>query len=311
MITFKGVADLKRKKRRRRKNVTQQNKINRKPKRRISVPRISVAVILLIYLSNFLIDVIGNIATALTSDNKNEKNKIPKTTLVSIQEYTAPPEYFIEYNESKKATAPQITTTPLPSASYDSNSIKVAYIYQEPELPTGCEITSLTMLLNFLGYDVDKTTLADDYLTMDYTASVGFDKAFIGNPRWDGGYGCFAPVIAETAQKYLNDQNSSYTAKNISGTDFEKLYSYIDQGKPVIVWNSMYQLDVEKYFCYYDENKTPVYWYANEHCVLLTGYDKTENTVTVADPLSGLMKYNTDRFKYLYDTLEKQAVIIE
>lgn len=37
-------------------------------------------------------------------------------------------------------------------------------IMQMPELPTGCEITALTMVLNYYGFDVDKVTLATEYL---------------------------------------------------------------------------------------------------------------------------------------------------
>ena len=37
-------------------------------------------------------------------------------------------------------------------------------ILQMPELPTGCEITALTMMLNYYGYTVDKTVMASDYL---------------------------------------------------------------------------------------------------------------------------------------------------
>ena len=35
--------------------------------------------------------------------------------------------------------------------------LDVDAIYQRPELPTGCEVTSLTALLQYLGFDVDKT----------------------------------------------------------------------------------------------------------------------------------------------------------
>lgn len=38
------------------------------------------------------------------------------------------------------------------------------WLGQYPELPTGCEITSLTSVLNYYGYDVDKEVMADDYL---------------------------------------------------------------------------------------------------------------------------------------------------
>ena len=35
---------------------------------------------------------------------------------------------------------------------------------QYPELPTGCEITAMTMVLNYYGYNVDKVTMALDYM---------------------------------------------------------------------------------------------------------------------------------------------------
>ena len=37
-------------------------------------------------------------------------------------------------------------------------------IEQYPELPTGCEITAMTMVLNYYGYNVDKVTMALDYM---------------------------------------------------------------------------------------------------------------------------------------------------
>lgn len=37
-------------------------------------------------------------------------------------------------------------------------------INQMPELPTGCEITALTMVLDHYGYPVDKTVMASEYL---------------------------------------------------------------------------------------------------------------------------------------------------
>ena len=42
--------------------------------------------------------------------------------------------------------------------------LPVPRILQNPELPNGCEITSLCMLLRYLGFDADKCILADRYL---------------------------------------------------------------------------------------------------------------------------------------------------
>ncbi len=211
-----------------------------------------------------------------------------------------------------KVTTTASTTTSVLRKKYvpEKYSIKVQYIYQDPELPTGCEITSLTMLLNYLGFDVEKTELADDYLEKDYTATKSIDEAFLGDPRWDGGYGCNAPVIVDAAEKYLKDQKSSLKVQNITGTDFDDLYEYIYNDIPVIVWSSMNLMEVEKNFCYKDDKGNDVYWYDNEHCMLLCGYDKERNLVTAADPLSGLMLYDADRFRYIYEEMNKQAVII-
>ena len=254
------------------------------------IPPIILAVIML-----------TTVSCSQQSGSDNEKSYVTDTPLLTTQT-----EQIIV------AAAPVISTEPCTQTSVSfSHIIDVDYIYQNPELPTGCEITSLTMLLNYLGFDIEKTHLSDKYLKMDYMGTMGFDDAFIGNPRWDGGYGCYAPVIADTAEKYLKDQKSTYKAKDISGTSFTDLYSYINQDMPVVVWASMGLMEVEKRFCYYAEDGEEAYWYDNEHCMLLVGYDKNQNTVTAADPLSGLMLYNADRFEYIYDELEQQAVIIQ
>ena len=148
-----------------------------------------------------------------------------------------------DYKEITQVTTSEISA---PFILPDSYSIDVDYIYQCPELPTGCEITSLTMLLNYLGFGVSKTDLADNYLEKDYMCTVSFNDAFIGDPRWDGGYGCFSPVIVRTAQKYLDTQQHGYKyiVENISGTKFEDLYEYIAQDNPVIIWCSMSQNDI-------------------------------------------------------------------
>ena len=57
--------------------------------------------------------------------------------------------------------------------------INMNCVMQLPELPTGCEVTALTSVLNYLGYDVTKTELAKNYLTTAALGSTGFDKAFL------------------------------------------------------------------------------------------------------------------------------------
>jgi len=225
-------------------------------------------------------------------------------------EHIIPPEYNtgLPEQEAKKTDSEENEQQ---SAERFSYKIDIDTIYQNPELPTGCEITSLAIVLNYLGYDISKTQLANDYLEKNYSGKIGFDVAFMGDPTWEDGYGCYAPVIVKAAQKFLNENDMVYSAWNLTGTDFKSLYDYIDRDIPVIVWVSMGLMEVNKRFCFYDKDGRGIYWYDNEHCVVLCGYDKSDNTVIAADPLSGLMKYNADRFEYIYNELEKQAIIIQ
>lgn len=184
-------------------------------------------------------------------------------------------------------------------------------VYQEPELPTGCEITALTILLNYLGFDVSKTTMADDYLLKDSQGIVGFDEAFIGTPYSYGGYGCFAPVIKDAANKYLAKNAEGYLAEDITGTDLDILYEYVARGIPVVTWSSMGLMSVYHRFAFTDANGKENYWFDNEHCVVLYGYDTNDGTVYISDPMYGLTSYGAERFREIYDELGKQAVIVE
>ena len=56
----------------------------------------------------------------------------------------------------------------------------------------------MTTVLNYLGYNVDKLTMADYYLDK---GKMG--EAFVGNPRDEDSCGAFAPVLVNSATKYL------------------------------------------------------------------------------------------------------------
>jgi len=58
--------------------------------------------------------------------------------------------------------------------------IEINPLSQYLELATGYEITSLTMLLNYLGFNADRCDLADNYLDKGPVGTVDFRKAFEG-----------------------------------------------------------------------------------------------------------------------------------
>lgn len=194
--------------------------------------------------------------------------------------------------------------------SLEQKYIIMKELLQMPNLPTGCEITSLTAVLNFWGYSVDKETMADKYLEKGELGQVTAYEAFLGEPSSLRGYGCFAPVIQRAANKYLSEQNSFYRAYDLTGTSIEDLYKEINQNHPVIVWATINMGEPR----YYPQWKLPdgtYSWIGGEHCLVITGYNKNTNSVYVMDPLRGNIVYDATLFKTRYEQLFLQAVVIK
>lgn len=182
-------------------------------------------------------------------------------------------------------------------------------INQLPDLPTGCEVTSLTMVLNYYGFPADKMDLANNYLPKGPVGSTDFRKAFVGDPRNSWSRGCYAPVIVKTANKYLSARKSKMKAVDISGTELTALSAYTNANVPVIVWNTM---GCKKPYnsVTWTINGKKLTWISPEHCLVLVGF--ANGRVKVADPDGGKIRlYDLDLFRSRYNALYKQAVLIQ
>lgn len=188
--------------------------------------------------------------------------------------------------------------------------IDASPLLQLPELPTGCEITSLTSVLNYLGYSVSKGTMADYYLPKCNPGEGSFRDYFIGNPRDGNSFGCFADPIVTAANSYISQNGGEYQAKNISGSDFSTILNYVADGTPVIVWGTMYMEQAYLTAAWY-VNGEEIRWIAQEHCMVLIGYDLSSWTVTVSDPLQGIVNYDLSLFIERHKEMLSQAVVIE
>lgn len=220
-------------------------------------------------------------------------------------------------------TTAETTTEPLPTepatmpiempAGYElpeSCVLDVECVMQKPELPTGCEVTSLTTALNYHGFNIDKVELCDNFLFQDYFAYYTFEEAYVGDPKANNGYGCYAPVIVETADKYFDSIGSDWYGKDLSDTDFRDLFYQIEQGRPVVIWTSMDLRDTQLTFRWSTEDGDEA-WFADlEHCMVLTGYDLAQGIVYAADPLNGNVTYSLDRFEECYEMLNRRAVVL-
>ncbi len=190
--------------------------------------------------------------------------------------------------------------------------IKAPLIKQLPELPTGCEITSLAMAINFYDINIKHTILADYFLEKAEYRAGDYRKKFVGNPREIKAYGCFAGVIENSANKFLDTiKTREFEVLNISGSDPERLYSFLDMGYPVIVWATSKMIPVKEGPRWIDrESGNIITWVGNEHCLLLTGYDIERGYVYMNDPQYGIVSYKMELFEERFNDLEKQGIVI-
>jgi len=116
------------------------------------------------------------------------------------------------------------------------------FIRQMPELPRGCEVTSLAMLLGSQGVPVNKMTLAGQMKKVPFKSG-----GFYGNP-YDGfvgnmytysqsGYGVYHGPIAALAERYLPGRVVDFT-----GSSAGEIYKKFDGGNPVwVVTNNVFK----------------------------------------------------------------------
>ena len=190
---------------------------------------------------------------------------------------------------------------------------------QYPELPTGCEITAMTMVLNYYGYNVDKVTMALDYMPKIqaefYRGEDGrlmgpdLENFFVGDPTEEIGYICGTGAIVTAANRYLADVGSDLTAAAIKNAQPEKLYDLIDQGTPVVIWCTINMEDRAETDGWYREDGTYMEWSTNDHGAVLIGYD--EDTVTVADPIYSRITVSRDQFEKIFAERGGQCVILQ
>lgn len=190
---------------------------------------------------------------------------------------------------------------------------------QMPELPTGCEVTALTMVLNYYGFSVDKTTMASEFLPVSEANlyygddgrlyGVDLNQFFAGNPFTESGIICGTQAIVTAADAYLQSQGSPLLAKDITGSSYEELYERVSKDQPVVVWVTIEMADRWDTQDWYTETGSYVDWSMNDHGAVLIGY--TDTTVTIADPISGEIQYGREQFESVFASRGSQCVVIE
>ncbi|BAK43864.1 hypothetical protein EGYY_06630 [Eggerthella sp. YY7918] len=191
--------------------------------------------------------------------------------------------------------------------SASSCSLDVPALLQNPELPTGCESVALVNALQFYGFNVEKTEIADLWLAR---SDYDFVHAFLGNPYDTSGFACMAPALVEAANAYLEAQDSSLHAEEKTGSSFSDVLALVATGRPVIVWCTIDLAEPSQAYQVAYENGNEYRLLQPSHCVVISGYDLDSGVVYVSDSLVGQTSYPLDLFATRYYQLGAQAIVI-
>ena len=187
--------------------------------------------------------------------------------------------------------------------------LNVPCTMQNPELPTGCESVALTNALNYYGFGLGKTVIADAYMPK---SSWDFVTAFWGNPHSASNGNCIsAPGLTNTANSFLISRGSSLRAYDVTGTGFYDLYSYLEAGHPVIIWSTIGMQNLGSCYATQAYGGRVYRTYTNSHTVVLRGFNRSLGTAYIADSLAGYVSNSAQRIASLYSQRGAQAVVLK
>lgn len=183
---------------------------------------------------------------------------------------------------------------------------------QHPELPSGCEITSLSMLLHYAGVAKTKMELLPDMKrdTTPLRLGTSGSPEFWGNPNAGfvgditgkaRGFGIYHGALLPLLKKYVP------TGTDLTRSPYTKLEEKLSEGKPVLVWTTI-DYQVPSTWIVWDTPTGPIETTFMEHAVLLVGYD--EGNVYVNDPWTGKAKVriNKEQFIKTWEAMGRQAL---
>ncbi len=186
-------------------------------------------------------------------------------------------------------------------------SLDMPEIWQLPELPTGCEATAMTIAIDYMGFDLDKEDFAKKY--MRYSVD-DMAYGFMGDPFEEDGAGILPPALAESCNDYLESQHSDLQAFETTTYTFGELLSLTAKGYPVVIWVTTNYEPPEKGSTGSSRNGINYQWYANEHCVVIQGYNLDSGRIVLSDPGCGYIGQNLDEIRYLCESIGRYSVAI-
>lgn len=197
--------------------------------------------------------------------------------------------------------------------------------YQYPILPTGCEATSISMLLNWLyltqgiPISVTKEEIAhrlpkepNPHQEANTGRLIGGNprRAFIGDPFTPESFGIFHEPVIEFLRKELPE---GWTTLNLTGKPWEELLQAMSStSSPAIIWCTLRMQPSKETDVWIDckDSSNEIRWKSPQHCAVLVGFN--QEFVWLNDPdLGRIEKIPQSLFRERWEELGSQAVVLQ
>lgn len=187
--------------------------------------------------------------------------------------------------------------------------------FADEALDNGCEVTALSMLLRYYGYQTTKNELAED---LDYQPlytelenhgdpHLGFVGDITGG---DEAMGVAVEPIAKLAQEYVGDDYRVVSSKQ---TPFNQIMQVVAEGQPVwIVATVDFQVPTDNDFMLWETDQGSMYVTPLIHSAVITGFDREEKIVYVNDPYGYKNRaIPWDDLQAIYQKTDQQSLYLE
>lgn len=153
---------------------------------------------------------------------------------------------------------------------------------QFPDLPNGCEVTALSMLLNYYHIKVDKDELAQNIRHVPINNSDGTrgnpNIGFVGSmSQANGGWCVYNQPLYDVAHRY------THRIRNATGDNFIDIINLVSSGHPVMIITTLSFSHVQDMQTWKTQEGN-VHVTPSSHACVITGYNKNKKIVYVNDP---------------------------
>lgn len=242
-----------------------------------------------------------------TAAEKGLSTASDDTNVRKIDSEDSAKQQIVQLVQKMKKTAEAATIKNIGENAATDTVVDIAPIRQYPELPRGCEVTSLAMLIQAAGGDVDKMELAEKIEKVPY-----FEEGYYGNPH-NGfvgnmytlsakGYSAYHEPVFRLARNYID-------AVDITGSTWADVERQLTDGKPVwVIVTSYFRYIPEKQWQSWHTSSGTIKMTFHEHSVLVTGF--SEGHVFVNDPLDGAKNKKLDKEAFVsgWEQFGRQAI---